>query len=173
MARRIDKAQLERVSSFRPGSCLQANVVGKMFPDGVAVEDAASLVAWQRARDTGLDLVFAACSTALPEVLVEFRDFCLVQLRLTVRGEPARVLGDEPPGSMAHKAALWYLRSQAAPVNGDSAYMVAVAARKATRALQGKETDLATRDAQLDWWERKLRRLVAGEAPPILGDREP
>ncbi len=173
MGRRIDKESMERVSAFRSDSCLQANAVGDLWPRGVDVDDdpEAAMVAFKAARTIGLDLVFAAVAICHPEELAEFRDFCLAQLRPYIDGPPAKALVRHPPNTWAHKAALWYLAAQAAPVNAEMAYKVAMGARKVARALGNKAREQAVRDAQLDHFERKLARIVAGEKPPILGGR--
>ena len=171
-ARRIDKEQLEGVSSHRPDACTQGNTVGDLFPNGVDVDHPNSAAAWNTARRHNLDLVFAACSIAMAEVLGEFRAFCLQQLGdlLPSNQHPAMIMGAERPASWLYRCAEWHLIYAAKPVTGDNCFSVAVAARKASRGLRGKDASQAVREAQLDWWGRRHRRLLAGEKPPILGE---
>lgn len=169
--RRIDKAQLESVSSFRAGSCIQANTVGHLFPSGVDIEAPASGAAWDLARRHKLDLVFAACSVVWPEMLAEFHAYCLQQLSdLLPPSHPAKILSNTRPATPLYRIAHWYLMYAARPVTGDNCYSLAIVARKGTRALHGKDAEHLVSEAQLDWWQGRHRRLLAGEKPPILGD---
>lgn len=170
MGRRIDKASIEAVSSFRPDSCRQANAVGDRWPHGFDVDanPAVALMAFRQARAMGLDLVFVAVAICHPEELTEFRDLCLSQLRPYIDGEPAQVMAITAQNTFEYKAALWYQEGRAAPT-GETVYRLSVATLKIARALGSKGNERNLRDEQLDHFERKMERIAAGETAPILG----
>jgi hypothetical protein len=169
MADKMTQKSLENVSGFSPDSCLQASEFGRMFPDGLDVEDkqSASRKAWQRVRAAGLDVTFAACSVAQalagPEVLVEFRGICLQQLRDLLPSDPPTVLATARPNTPAYKAATRHQKLIGAPITGNVAYEASVATRLAARALGSLEQERAVYAAQTDWWELQHSRLLAGE----------
>lgn len=170
MGRQINKGSIERVSAFRPGSCQQANVVGDLWPEGfdVDADPAAAMVAFKAARAMGLDLVFVAVTICQPEELAEFRNLCLSQLSRYIAGRPAQVMAATKPDTEAHEAALHYQTGSTAATMG-SVYTLAMAARKTALRMGSKAQEKRVREAQLDHFEEKLARIVAGEKAPILG----